>query len=174
MNIAYSHALLAHHREALALLLRAESLASTALAAAKSSLSSPSSAVKQLDIDPKLIQALQARLVNLISRQRALVELDNLAENSRLAAEKHMTSSAPIVERLNDYPPNGVDLKNLVEYPPKVKPVPVKPLFFDVAWNYIEYPGRASRMANGEATKAGDEKPREEKRRGWFGWGGRS
>lgn len=35
-----------------------------------------------------------------------------------------------------------MDLSRLVQYPPKIEVVPVKPLFFDVAWNYIEYPGR--------------------------------
>jgi len=85
-----------------------------------------------------------------------------------------MTSAAPIVERLNDYPANGVDLKNLVTYPPQLKPVPVKPLFFDVAWNYIDYPGRTPEVANGESEKTRTEAgPQEEKKKGWFGWGSR-
>lgn len=84
-----------------------------------------------------------------------------------------MTTSAPIAERLNEYPPNGVDLTNLVEYPPRVRAVPVKPLFLDVAFNYIEYPGRTTAVVNGEAPKGAGE-PQEERKRGWFGWGARS
>ncbi|KAI7665616.1 hypothetical protein KC318_g7010, partial [Hortaea werneckii] len=72
--------------------------------------------------------------------------------------------------------------KNLVQYPPKIQPVPVKPLFLDVAWNYIDYPGRTAevpaakaaapgqdtQMANGIEEKPAVEQP---KKRGWFGFG---
>lgn len=88
-----------------------------------------------------------------------------------------MASAIPLVQRLDDFPTPGtnVDLKNLVAYPPRIEPVPVKPLFFDVAWNYIEYPGRAKKVVEetavngvGAETEAGKEEP---KKRGWFGFG---
>lgn len=91
-----------------------------------------------------------------------------------------MTTAAPVVERLDDYPLSGVDLSNLVTYPPKLRPVPVKPLFFDVAWNYIDYPGRGKAAvedgtvaANGAAQQSEEEKIEEKKpaKRGWFGFG---
>lgn len=70
---------------------------------------------------------------------------------------------------------NGADLKNLVTYPPKVEPIPVKPLFLDVAWNYIEYPGREREVAgNGVNGPGGAARPAEEKKeakKGWFGFG---
>jgi len=65
--------------------------------------------------------------------------------------------------------------------------VPVKPLFFDTAWNYVEYPGRktpagvvAAVAGRGEVVDSGGagggggsgEKKQEEKR-GWFGFGRR-
>jgi signal recognition particle subunit SRP68 len=175
LNIAYSHALLSHHNETLALLLRAESFSSTALTKANQQSASTSSEPKQLDISPSLMQSLYTRLQDLINHYRALVEMQNLSANSRIAAEKHMSSAAPIIERLNEYPANGVDLKNLVTYPPKVQPVPVKPLFLDVAWNYIDYPGRPATLANSEPGKSAESAPlQEEKKRGWFGWGSRS
>jgi signal recognition particle subunit SRP68 len=174
LNIAYSHALLCRHKETLALLQRAESLSSTALAKANQQSTLTSSGTKQLDISPSLMQSLHTRLKDLINHYRALVEMHNLSTNSRIAAEKHMNSAAPIIERLNEYPLNGVDLKNLVTYPPKVQPVPVKPLFLDVAWNYIDYPGRPSALANGESGGVAESAPPEEKRRGWFAWGSRS
>jgi signal recognition particle subunit SRP68 len=149
-------------------------LSSTALAKANPQSASLSSDLKQLDILPLLIQSLHARIENLVNHHRGLVELHNLSENSRIAADKHLTSAAPIVERLNSYPPNGVDLKNLVTYPPQLKPVPVKPLFFDVAWNYIDYPGRTPELTNGDTGKARTEAAaQDEKKKGWFGWGSR-
>ena len=74
-------------------------------------------------------------------------------------------------------PPPGVhvDLENLVTYPPKIEPVPVKPLFLDVAWNYIEYPGRKVEVSKKAAEKpvvnGVEEKSQLEKKRGWFGFG---
>jgi len=66
-----------------------------------------------------------------------------------------------------------VDLKKLVEWPPRLRPVPVKPLFLDVAWNYIDYPGTKSGGAeNAEKTieDKSDGKGKEA-RKGWFGFG---
>lgn len=90
-----------------------------------------------------------------------------------------MVSAEPLVQRLHDFPTPGVmvDLKNLVTYPPKIEPVPVKPLFFDVAWNYIEYPGKAKKVTEQTAAVpepvngAKEEQKQEEKKRGWFGFG---
>lgn len=90
-----------------------------------------------------------------------------------------MTSAAPLIQRLDDYPTPGVnvDLTNLVTYPPKLEPIPVKPLFFDVAWNYIEYPGQAKKVVEEKAAAVSNgveeavETPKEEKKRGWFGFG---
>ena len=71
---------------------------------------------------------------------------------------------------------NGADLTNLVTYPPKVEPIPVKPLFLDVAWNYIEYPGRERNVAGNRANGLGDgtandKEEKKEAKKGWFGFG---
>jgi signal recognition particle subunit SRP68 len=80
-----------------------------------------------------------------------------------------------VVERLNEYPTSGsVDLKNLVTWPPKLKPVPVKPLFLDVAWNYVEYPGRAPAKQEPEPAKTEIEDAQPERpapKKGWFSFG---
>lgn len=80
-----------------------------------------------------------------------------------------------MVETLDHYPTSGdVDLSNLVTYPTKLEAVPVKPLFFDVAWNYIEYPGRRPQPAvqaqKEERPSSGGEEKQEAKK-GWFGFG---
>jgi signal recognition particle subunit SRP68 len=104
-----------------------------------------------------------------------LVALSQLSSNSETASKAGLTNAAPVVERLNEYPASGsVDLKNLVTWPPKLKPVPVKPLFLDVAWNYVEYPGRAPAKQEPEPEKAQVEEAKPERpaaKKGWFSFG---
>ncbi|KAL2352516.1 hypothetical protein BJ546DRAFT_987972 [Cryomyces antarcticus] len=186
LNIAYSHALLSNHQSALALLARALDLASSSLARSSRATapSAPQHGPPTLAIYPSQISSLYHRLDSLIARHRALAELHKFQQNSIIADAKNMTTSAPLVQRLHDYPAAGVDLKNLVVWPPKLEPVPVKPIFLDVAWNYIEYPGRATQIvANGDGRAEAaegvegkkeeeEEKPQpQEKKRGWFGFG---
>lgn len=178
VNIAHSHSLLGNHLNALALINRAQDLisANPPPASTTTSVDAPPS----LDLTPDASQALKEHVPALLSRTHALVELHKLSSNSSLAAQNHLASAAPAVQSLNSYPSPGtqVDLKNLVSYPPRIEPVPVKPLFLDVAWNYIDYPGRQAESApvvNGGAGEKMevDEKPEpvQEKKRGWFGFG---
>lgn len=114
-----------------------------------------------------------------LQRHRALVELFNLERKT--TANGGQAVSLPLVERLHEYPTEsgGLDLKNLVSYPPKLEPVPVKPLFFDVAWNYIEYPGRTMQQKTANGAIATQEKengsaPTQntgQQKKGWFGFG---
>jgi signal recognition particle subunit SRP68 len=110
-----------------------------------------------------------------VQRYRALVELANLSESAQKNDE--VANAIPLVERLHEYPTNGVKLDNLVTYPPKLEPVPVKPLFFDAAWNYIEYPGRdvADVAENGvkeaATTAAKGAVQTAQQKKGWFGFG---
>jgi len=114
-----------------------------------------------------------------VSQHRALVELDegsSVRSTSGSAAGTESGHAAPLIERLDEYPATGVDLTRLVTYPPRLEAIPVKPLFFDIAWNYIQYPGRAVQAPpNGDqVTVDGDKGKAEEKReakRGWFGFG---
>jgi signal recognition particle subunit SRP68 len=109
-----------------------------------------------------------------LQRHRALVELSNISNKSQAKANQGLV--APFVERLNTYPAEGVDLTRLITYPPKLEPIPVKPLFFDVAWNYIDYPGRVSVKAAATVPKPSTqaEKSQEQasqQKKGWFGFG---
>jgi signal recognition particle subunit SRP68 len=73
-----------------------------------------------------------------------------------------------LLSRLHQFPqPDSLDLTNLVEYPPKLQPVPVKPYFFDIAYNYIGVDENAA----GEAENVGpkeEEKKGEPAKKGWF------
>jgi signal recognition particle subunit SRP68 len=176
LNIAISHALLSEHVNALALLARALELAQQCSSSLPSSASTDASSAPTLDIHKSQAEALQKQLQQLVYRHQALVDLHKFHDNASIAASKKMASAAPLVQRLCDFPTPGVqvDLKNLVSYPPKLEPIPVKPLFFDVAWNYIEYPtsGKQAVEAKADAdTVMSEEKPKEEKKKGWFGFG---
>jgi signal recognition particle subunit SRP68 len=174
LNLSHSHALLSAHKQALALCHRALSLTSQAVSSPRPTTSSSSSAPK-LEVSEQQAETLKLNLSNLTSHYRGLVALTQLSSNSETASKAQLTNAAPVVERLNEYPTSGsVDLKNLVTWPPKLKPVPVKPLFLDVAWNYIEYPGRAAQTHAPEPEKMQvDEKAEEAKpaKKGWFGFG---
>jgi signal recognition particle subunit SRP68 len=68
--------------------------------------------------------------------------------------------------KLNQFPqPNSIDMANLVEYPPKLQPIPVKPFFFDIAYNYIGTDD--SLRAPGQPAPVEEKKP-EPVKRGWF------
>lgn len=121
---------------------------------------------------PSEVQFLKTLLDGELQHYRALVELSNLAEAQKPADS---ASRQPLVEKLNYYPAKGVNLENLVTYPPSLEPIPVKPLFFDAAWNYIEYPGREIKEQAGSnevqevAAKGQTAEPQQKK--GWFGFG---
>lgn len=175
LNISYSHSLLGNHLNALALIQRARDLSSVEMPSPKSDSSVPS-----LDILPLASEALKNHTTSLLTRTHALVEMHKIEANAAIAAEKNMTSAAPLVENLYDYPTPGVqvDCKKLVQYPPKIEPVPVKPMFLDVAWNYIDYPGRKGAEVQAQAMEevemeeaVQEEEPKQEKKRGWFGFG---
>lgn len=126
-----------------------------------------------IDVSSESINAL-ARLVNgELQRHRAIVHIDNL----RKAEQKNSTTDTPLIERLHEYPAGGVDFANIVEFPPKKALIPMKPIFLDVAWNYISYPGKtpaaASTSSNVSAAAAAaeEEAPAQPQKRGWFGFG---
>lgn len=168
LAIARSHALLSETKNALSLLSRALDLSIRASPHASSTQPSNGKPLN-LDIIPAQASNLHSLLQNLVSQHRALVELINIQSAS---TNKSTNLVPPLIERLDEYPPYDVDLTKLVTYPPKIEPIPVKPIFLDVAFNYIEYPGRTRKVdakaVNGVAKGA---KGGEEKKKGWFGFG---
>jgi len=85
------------------------------------------------------------------------------------------TGSIPLCERLGEYPAGHVDLDNIVVYPPEVQAIPAKPLFLDIAWNYVEYPdkkGRPEGKARETLPDRASEPEQKPQKRGWF-WSAR-
>ncbi|KAF2837334.1 signal recognition particle protein [Patellaria atrata CBS 101060] len=174
LNIAYSHALLSSPTNALALLSRSHTLATNASDLLRSSSPASTSTPPRLDLSSTSVSSLQDRLTRLLYQYRGIVTLSLPTKTTTTSSTPAAT--APLVENLMAYPEPGklVDLKNLVQYPPKLQPVMVKPLFFDVAWNYIEYPGRSTRGKAGvqeEKEEESEERRETPKKKGWFGFG---
>lgn len=169
LAIARSHALLSETKNALALLSRALDLSTRASPHASNVQPSSDAKPPNLDIHPVQASDLHSLLQSLVSQHRALVELHNLQSAS---SKKTTDPAPPLIERLDEYPAHGVDLTKLVMYPPKVEPIPVKPLFLDVAFEYIQYPG-GSRKAGEKAVNGVAEGSQggEKKKKGWFGFG---
>jgi signal recognition particle subunit SRP68 len=68
---------------------------------------------------------------------------------------------------LHQFPkPNCIDLTNLVEFPPKLQPVPAKPYFFDIAYNYIGL--KEEPQTEKAVTTKAEEKKSEQAKKGWF------
>lgn len=172
---------------ALALFARALELAQTASVKllAQPSSSNDDSSPPKLEISPRQLQATVKALSKQVTQYRALADLKALSSStkSNTPVESHASKPAPLIERLNrnEYIEN-VDLTNLVNYPPKLRPVPVKPLFFDLAWNYIVYPGqkREESTSLGRDPKPAPKQPvtvepeteqQKPAKKGWFGFG---
>lgn len=173
LNLSHSHAFLSAPRQALALCNRALSLASQAVSSPKAAASQ--SEAPKLSVSESQTRTLEQNLENVTLHYRGLVALAQLSSHSEVGPKGNVTSAAPVVERLNEYPSSGrVDVSNLVTWPPKLKPVPVKPLFLDVAWNYVEYPGQEKKVQEvaekgpAEAAKVDEAKPA---KKGWFSFG---
>ncbi|KAK4934873.1 signal recognition particle subunit srp68 [Elasticomyces elasticus] len=178
LAIGRSHAINDQIVNALALYARALGLVQTA-----SSTFEPSDATAahppKLDVSAEDLTRATSTLTKLVTQYRALADLKALTgSQSQKTTQAPNTIQVPLIERLNrnEYIEN-VDLTNLVNYPPKLRPVPVKPLFFDLAWNYIVYPSQkkdGDASVNGKAEeeqKQKQDEPQKQTKKGWFGFG---
>ena len=172
MSIARSHAIVGNVTNALALIDHSLSLSEEAASQLPNIGDKPSGPL-HVDISRDNIQFITNLLTGELQRHRAIVHIDNLRKQGKEDAPA--VGKAPLIEQLHDYPVGGVDLGNIVEFPPKLSLIPVKPIFLDVAWNYIDYPGKAPQAAAEPAKAAasgkGPEKQQQPTKRGWFGFG---
>ena len=168
LAIGRSHSILSNAKNALALYARALDLASKS-ASSNTSADTPQVPAK-LDVSPGQAKTLSLHLQGLVWKYRGLVDMQNLSGGEKGGNPSYLP---PLIERLDEYPSGDVDLTNLVTYPSKIEPVPVKPLFLDIAWNYIDYPqqGKKVAAAAGPDDAAPQAAEKKEGRRGWFGFG---
>ncbi|KAG6031984.1 hypothetical protein E4U41_007358 [Claviceps citrina] len=191
LSIARSHAIAGTAVNTLALINHANSLVQEARSddAPPEGSSSRSDQQQQqqhplsVDVDPEAVSFLQTLVNGELQRYRAIVHLHNLREAERKEAKQRVAPT--LLESLDTYPPR-VDLRRLVEFPPKLALIPVKPIFLDVAWNYIDYPGRTSQPSSSslpDSAQAGQAARQEQqqqeqqqqqqqpKKKSWFGFG---
>ncbi|TGO63302.1 hypothetical protein BOTNAR_0102g00040 [Botryotinia narcissicola] len=182
--LARAHAIVPNSenlRNSLALLNRAVEKCTVAHSKLSSSMDTTTAdSPPNLTVTSSQTESLLAYLHCELQRYRALVEIYEFTSATPQPANENVRQ-APLVESLHEYPADGVvDLKNLVNYPPRMEVVPVKPLFFDSALNYIDYPGRTTEKAaekaavEEEAMEIEPEEPQEQhqqQKKGWFGFG---
>lgn len=126
------------------------------------------------------VEYLQTLLNGELQRHRAIVHADTLRKNRELSASDAVKQ--PLIGSLHQYPVGGVNLSHIVEFPPKLATIPVKPIFLDVAWNYIDYPNKAPKQQQQQPAAAAAVAPAQAdtperaespapSKRGWFGFG---
>ncbi|PWI70313.1 Signal recognition particle 68 kDa protein [Purpureocillium lilacinum] len=169
LSIARSHAIIGNVANALALINRAAELCQESASKVPKTSDSTSSSPLNVEVTSESVSALANLLNGELQRHRAIVHIDNLRKTESDEAGK--APRIPLLERLQDYPSDGVDLSNLVEFPPKLALVPMKPIFLDVAWNYIDYPGKTAAAATPAAAPEPAKEPAPQPKRGWFGFG---
>ncbi|KAM0458161.1 hypothetical protein ACHAPV_001534 [Trichoderma viride] len=168
LAVARSHAIIGNSANALALINRALSFSFKAVAKLPNTEAPPDELPLSLDISPASVKFLEQVIDGELQRHRAIVHVDNLRKMQ--AQSEEYKSHAPLVEKLHEYPLGGANLDNVVQFPPSLDVMPVKPIFLDVAWNYIQYPQKEAQAGNTQAAPANEaEQPAQ--KRGWFGFG---
>ncbi|KAK0672593.1 hypothetical protein QBC41DRAFT_19998 [Cercophora samala] len=174
LAISRSHAIAGHAVNALALVKHALDQCKAALPVLSGDSHDGKPAPRNIQVTNQHAGLLRDILGGELQRSRALVEIHN--SNKPTSASQTGGAGKPLSSQLLNYPAGGVDLNNIVTYPPQLEPIPVKPLFLDVAWNYIEYPAKQQRPAAAvqDKSKGTEKEPEPEakpQKRGWFGFG---
>ncbi|KAK4234672.1 signal recognition particle subunit SRP68 [Achaetomium macrosporum] len=175
LAIARSHAIAGNAVNSLALIKHALDQCKAAIPALSSQDEEDDFAPRNIQVTKRDVSLLHDTLTGELQRGRALVEIFNLNKATNTSQSTTTGPAKPLSSRLSDYPSGGVDLDNIVVYPPRLEPFPVKPLFLDVAWNYIEYPNKREEAGVKEAASAQEQAAPEAgakpQKRGWFGFG---
>jgi signal recognition particle subunit SRP68 len=171
LTIGRYHAVAGEFRNALALYSRSLDLSSNAIAMNSATSTEAIDGPPKLDIASVELKTFRQYVDGMVLQYRALVELKALMDQQKTSTKD--IYRPPLVERLQEYPIEDIDLSKVVDFPPKLQAIPVKPLFFDLAWNYIDYPGRAALEVNGTppASKTASEEKKEPAKKSWFGFG---
>ncbi|XP_067006030.1 signal recognition particle subunit SRP68 [Anabrus simplex] len=106
----------------------------------------------------------------------SVLEGENQEEDGGLiiGPKSNVRAKKPLSERLSEYredPSLTSRSPNVYRLPPEMKPIPCKPLFFDLAFNFVEFPSLEDKL---EASAAGGKKAAGLTGfvKGLMGWGG--
>ncbi|KAL1902539.1 signal recognition particle subunit srp68 [Sporothrix stenoceras] len=149
LAIARSHTLAGNAANALALVKLANDQATEAAPgltdADSESAQKKNSPLLSIHVSAADVSFLQNLLQAELQRARALVDIEKQQPSAGGAAK---AGALALSETLGEYPQGrAVDLENIVTYPPRIQAMPVKPIFLDIAWNYIDYPSKAGGIA---------------------------
>lgn len=102
---------------------------------------------------------------------------DDSAEDS-IFYSKSQKSSKPLFERLSQYKEdqtlNTTKSPNVYKLTPEMEPIPCKPLFFDLALNYVEFPASLNDKVQSPGKKSGANPAGISGFvKGFLGWGGK-
>ncbi|KAI9171187.1 LOW QUALITY PROTEIN: Signal recognition particle subunit SRP68 [Paramyrothecium foliicola] len=173
LAIARSHAIVGQVANALGLIHHSSKLCREAASKLQKSDGAEQTGPLNVEVGAGAVAFLSNLLNGELQRHRAIVHIDNLRKSGE--GELSAKGGLPLIERLHEYPAGGVDFSNLVEFPPKLALIPLKPIFLDVAWNYINYPGKEQEAVPQPQPSANaprqPEQPAQPQKRGWFGFG---
>ncbi|KAH8845765.1 hypothetical protein MCOR27_003421 [Pyricularia oryzae] len=174
LAIGRSHAIVGNLVNSLALIKHALEQAQVAVSTlGKPSGSANAPSLRNIDVSPQDVQSLGELLEGEVQRYRALVDIDNMRKEGKITATDDRLQ--PLADKLSRYPARDVDLQNIVAYPPALGVIPMKPIFLDLAFNYVEYPddGKKSTAGAGEkpTDKSSQQSEQKQQKRGWFGFG---
>lgn len=125
--------------------------------------------------DKQLLEKLQV-LKKDIESCKFEVHADSVLEDDEEEGsikERKPKDKKPLVERLDDYREDSQTLTknpNIYKLPPPMEAIPCKPLFFDLACNFIEFPNLDDKTGAADAKKQGAGITGLVK--GFLGWGG--
>lgn len=88
----------------------------------------------------------------------ANIQLEQEEEQAIPVSTKAYKSKKPLFERLDEFREDRQLLTknpNVVTLPPAMTPVPAKPLFYDLALNYVEFPSLQDKIEGGQKQKQG-------------------
>ena len=164
LAIARSHTLAGNAANALALVKHAhEQAAEAAPGLEKADSDGPASKdspLRSIHVSAADVRFLQNLLQAELLRARALVDIEKQQQQQQQQQQQTTTTTASktgalaLSETLGEYPQGAVDLDNIVAYPPQLQAMPVKPIFLDIAWNYIDYPSKTAAGGAGGAVKS--------------------
>ncbi|KAK9888190.1 hypothetical protein WA026_000459 [Henosepilachna vigintioctopunctata] len=106
----------------------------------------------------QLMKYVQERVEIEKTKARANFVLEKEDENISIVPQKVYKSKKPLIERLDDFREEPQLLSknpNLVSLPTAMEPIPVKPLFYDLALNFVEFPDLSEKLESVQKSKQG-------------------
>lgn len=112
----------------------------------------------QNKLSPELMQMLKNVIEDVpselaVMRSQAILE-QHEDESATVLPTKVQKSKKPLIERLNEFHENSQYLTknpNVVPMPPAMEPVPAKPLFYDLALNFVGFPSLEDKIEEGQS-----------------------